>query len=1028
MADENPLYPQRDSFDDRWGGLPVETPRFNYTAQSSLIESEPRKIEPYKLTPVEGDPFERAAERLRAPYKNVNDPDVGKFEKDDRFPYRSNIPVMASPFVHMAEGVPGVIGRGLTSFKDIAEGNLQVNDPMTGMLTPEAAMRGLDAASLGGAGGLVGGVESGAVLGVVPIRQAKSLNVTRGKHPEVLKEAVENTPGAKIDADGDLVVNVRRGQHPLQEGEESVRGGVFYLPEGSKNARHYSGKTNNTYGGTQQINGETAFLNPLVVKGATGGKAPQMAYDQLVYKGAYDAMRSDALKVTHFPNGVRSEVATEFLKKYAPDMVDKAQYIVQNSTKGNQLPYALQEAAVAYEARKAGHDGVIGYSVGRGDNKKPFLSEIYDVRESHYPDTEGGYTLHPQFLSDTQKPGMAVAAMRHPGYPAPEVIDRVYPAIRNLETGKVSTTNRGNEHADILHKLWVKEGGDPRVDTMELYRNMLPRHETGFYDPKTKQFHSKSEEEWRNLDTPDLNARQAMRSGMVFSDTQKPGMALAAAQPFYSAVENAVSNIKQAKMPADQWLGTLNNAKGVKPEEMDWIGLKEHLAGKGKEPVTKQEIQDFVNANKVELKEVNKGDLGGPKYLSANEKNADKPKFSQYQLPGGENYREKLLTLPNDKSGRFVPKLDEDGSYILYDNYYKRPYKNQRGAIESFEKEDIGDARELANKLNTQSNSEGSDFRNDMGRFNTYTSSHWDEPNVLAHVRMNDRTIEGKKSLHLEEIQSDWHQTGRDKGYKGTDKNLSPVDAAAIDAFGVPNAPFKKNWHELVLKRMLREAAEKGYDRLSWTPGEAQAARYDLSKQINKLHFTKTTDGKGYLLSPETHSGQEVPVNNGLPIAEKDLANYIGKETADKIIKQNVDDSKIHTLENIDLKVGGEGMKGFYDKMIPNAIEKIGKEHGVKVKQGSTEIDSTPYRSQAHFIDWAENRAGYSRNQLARKWAKGESDPLVKEFMESKKPQSVHYIDIPQSLKDQALGKGFPLFSGGHIFTPVVGNPHDQNK
>ena len=47
-----------------------------------------------------------------------------------------------------------------------------------------------------------------------------------------------------------------------------------------------------------------------------------------------------------------------------------------------------------------------------------------------------------------------------------------------------------------------------------------------------------------------------------------------------------------------------------------------------------------------------------------------------------------------------------------------------------------------------------------------YRSSHWDEPNILAHVRMNDRTIDGKKALHLEEIQSDWHQQGRERGYK----------------------------------------------------------------------------------------------------------------------------------------------------------------------------------------------------------------------------------------------------------------------
>ena len=41
---------------------------------------------------------------------------------------------------------------------------------------------------------------------------------------------------------------------------------------------------------------------------------------------------------------------------------------------------------------------------------------------------------------------------------------------------------------------------------------------------------------------------------------------------------------------------------------------------------------------------------------------------------------------------------------------------------------------------------------------------------------------------------------------------------------------------------MIREAAEKGYDRLSWTPGEAQAARYDLSKSINRLNLVPERD------------------------------------------------------------------------------------------------------------------------------------------------------------------------------------------
>jgi hypothetical protein len=49
---------------------------------------------------------------------------------------------------------------------------------------------------------------------------------------------------------------------------------------------------------------------------------------------------------------------------------------------------------------------------------------------------------------------------------------------------------------------------------------------------------------------------------------------------------------------------------------------------------------------------------------------------------------------------------------------------------------------------------------------------------------------------------------------------------------GVPDAPFKKSWPLLAFKRILRMAAEEGYDAVAWTPGEVQADRYDLSKQV----------------------------------------------------------------------------------------------------------------------------------------------------------------------------------------------------
>lgn len=211
---------------------------------------------------------------------------------------------------------------------------------------------------------------------------------------EVFQKAVANTPNASITDEG-LLLNVMRKQKPQQAMTESVRGGVFYLPEGASQIKHY-GKNEGLYGGSEKIVGETLYKNPLFVKGATGGKAPEAAYDELMGKGAYQEMRNDALKVRIDTNLKGSMSPDEFLAKYAPDLEGYGDYIFSNSRQGNQLAYALQEAAVAQKVRDAGYDSVIGHSKKKGE---PTISEIFDVRESHYPDAYGDFQLMPKFES-----------------------------------------------------------------------------------------------------------------------------------------------------------------------------------------------------------------------------------------------------------------------------------------------------------------------------------------------------------------------------------------------------------------------------------------------------------------------------------------------------------------------------------------------------------------------------------------------------------------------------------------------------
>jgi hypothetical protein len=233
----------------------------------------------------------------------------------------------------------------------------------------------------------------GGIANIVPTDVARSINMpTTLPTDDIFKKAVENTPGATV-TEGGLLMNVMRKQKPQQAETESVRGGVFYLPEGSTSMKHYGGT--HYYGGTEKISGETLYKNPLVVKGATGGKAPEAAYQQLTSKEELKSLQSDVSKAISGPQDIKYDLVQQFLDKHAPDLSDYASYIYDNSRKGNQLRYALQEAAVAQKTRDAGYDAVIGYSKKR--TGEPFLSEVFDVREAIYPSREGDYRLMDKF-------------------------------------------------------------------------------------------------------------------------------------------------------------------------------------------------------------------------------------------------------------------------------------------------------------------------------------------------------------------------------------------------------------------------------------------------------------------------------------------------------------------------------------------------------------------------------------------------------------------------------------------------------
>ena len=155
---------------------------------------------------------------------------------------------------------------------------------------------------------------------------------------------------------------------------------------------------------------------------------------------------------------------------------------------------------------------------------------------------------------------------------------------------------------------------------------------------------------------------------------------------------------------------------------------------------------------------------------------------------------------------------------------------------------------------------------------------------------------------------------------------------------GIEAAPFEKNWHELAMKRMLRLAAEEGYDYLAWTGGEQQARRYSLGKALS--YITRNEDSDGYKEFELAFTGGDLSevlrVDDNGKIAYSKSSEFdgqtldavVGKEMAVRMMKLDVDDD----IDGDNLLVGGEGMKGFYDEILPRFMNKYGKKWGVKVE------------------------------------------------------------------------------------------------
>jgi hypothetical protein len=507
----------------------------------------------------------------------------------------------------------------------------------------------------------------------------------------------------------------------------------------------------------------------------------------------------------------------------------------------------------------------------------------------------------------------------------------------------------------------------------------------------------------------------------------------------YSQAAESALDLQRKTGNAQGFRNDLTGKGKVKPDELKAIGFDDHFEGRN--DITREEVQRYINDNQVQLDETILRDDGA--------------------------------------KGPFDYYATDDGPYMVYDG--------EGRALQSFAEAD--DAADAAQKL-TEGGSLtkysqytlGGGAQNDNYREiliqlpkgeDVYKGGHYpDVDNVAMTLRLNDRVdFDGKKGLLIEEIQDDWASAGNDFGYKGDrSARLKDIDARKIEiqdnirvisedisvspeefersmralgpevdelnregtrlladnANALPDRPFKStdksSDYNVAIKRALVEAANGDYDRLYLTTGQQQADRYDLSKQINEIRLG---GGIRHGFTVSAFDKKDKPVIMEWIKSLDELPALIGKDAAKAIVDQpfvippgQMTGTPTRILAGQDLSIGGEGMKQFYDQTYRNALGKMVKPYGVKVGQADLPSDYQPEIFQV--IDDANERAEWLDVKSQVENYGNENSLVLKkydEFVAKYKPktfraETVYSVDITPKMRED-FRKGIPMFAGG---------------
>ena len=577
---------------------------------------------------------------------------------------------------------------------------------------------------------------------------------------------------------------------------------------------------------------------------------------------------------------------------------------------------------------------------------------------------------------------------------------------------------------------------------------------------------------------------------------------------FYSKLTDEIKNLPDGtKGSFEQLRATLSN-KGVKDDEFYWTGFDDFF--EGRTDITKQEMFQFAEKNRVEVEEVVKtGTDDDTRLTFANQRNLtpqeaygedyleqeaqelldqadiefpDDPPGSldEYRIRAESNYYDDPIVRITDEKTGLVIQGRGDVGYDLFKNEAEAgDYRNKINT------EPVGDLNEM--EIQAQQYARENDlikYESDITQYSRYTEpggenyqeivltvpnlnrqispsnevspSHFpDDEGYLLHIRTKDRYVRNpsdptnqKKILYIEELQSDYakkrdefglregtdeyenakkllmdarkeaseiavkyglqnvpfpmgqyrplrnettdsiyerfRQTRTERGAEELGKYLTSIppfevmerlkELSRIDNINrklinpdIKEAPFvdsDNKWVQMSIKYMIKKAIDEGYDGIAWTSGDVQVARYPsayrsdilklditlLEKGVNDpnkpIYMVNEASGPGYstLMSPRAVSENEIKKMFSEELANKiitdakeqfDVVELHGERFLAQGTEQTLEPSRNLIYNNPAGQFTRQGMHNQYDRILPSnskeVVKKLDKSAKVEV-------------------------------------------------------------------------------------------------